>query len=108
MIQFISFSDINGTYAYRIMLTNTGGTFQWVNSFAQNGQLSGSSSGADLTLQGAFSAAFNALTITSNTNSAMPIPTRVQYMVSNGMLDSNDIASVLSRAGFTPTGISCY
>lgn len=105
MIQFISFSEMNNTYSYRIQLTNDNSAFQWELSFAQHGVLILMQSDVAGSLQDAFKNAFQSL---SSTISIQPISHKVQYMVSNGMMTQSDIASVLSAEGFNPTSISWY
>lgn len=108
MIQLISFSEMNGTYAYRIQLTNASNGIDWALFFVENGISVPLQNMSTSSLQQAFNDAFNALSILASTSNIKIIPDKVQYMVSNGMLDSRDIASVLSGVGFTPKTISCY
>lgn len=108
MIQFISFSEMNNTYSYRIQLTNDNSAFQWELSFAQHGVLMSMQSGVAGSLQDAFKNAFQYLSITASTTSIQPISHKVQYMVSNGMMTESNIASALFAESFNPTSISWY
>ncbi|HEJ9486095.1 TPA: hypothetical protein SMM93_001485 [Proteus mirabilis] len=110
MLQFITFSEMNGTYAYRVELEKVSNNFRWTLSYVQHGQATiigqpGLASSLNVAFDDAVKSLFS---FVQNNNQSSAIPDKIQYMVSKGMMDENDITSVLSANNFNPTVISCY
>lgn len=103
---------MNGTYAYRVELKkNCYNNFEWRLSYAQHGQYTpiGNQPGSASSLNVAFDDAVKALfSYVQSNNQSSAIPNKIQYMVSKGMMNENDITSVLFANNFNPKVISCY
>ncbi|MBG2875469.1 hypothetical protein I4902_08660 [Proteus alimentorum] len=110
MLQLITFSEMNGTYAYRVELEKISNGFEWTLSYVQHGQgtIIGQPYSAS-SLNVAFDDAVKALfSYVQSNNQSSAIPNKIQYMVSKGMMNENDITSVLFANNFNPKVISCY
>lgn len=101
---------MNGTYAYRVELEKISNGFEWTLSYVQHGQgtIIGQPYSAS-SLNVAFDDAVKALfSYVQSNNQSSAIPNKIQYMVSKGMMNENDITSVLFANNFNPKVISCY
>lgn len=101
---------MNGTYAYRVVLEKLSNNFSWTLYYVQNGQaVAIGQPRLASSLKDAFNDAVKTLfSFVQNNNQYSAIPNKVQYMVSNGMMDQQNITSVLSANNFIPNVISNY
>ena len=100
MLQFISFSEMNGTYAYRVELSINGNNHNWKLMLVSGSSITPMGSGVAKSTQVAFEDAVNFMLSAPKSPPFNAVSQKVQYMVSNGMLTENEIRSSLLKISF--------